>query len=170
MDRGSVTFGDFGRGGAGDERSGGGGGGGKPVIDQDLMDTWYPDCRECTCCKVFKFRSTVPSFVMICYPDKFVFFLCGICFCSCFFRVSVGSCFACASPEEHDEITDPPRLPAASFVGMRLCVKLAHDMRKIPRAVEDSSPAHEVLLVDVVHVSFTRFRVLGGTITLEEGC
>lgn len=54
MDRGTVTFGDFGPGGAGDGRSGSGVGGGKPVIDQDLMDTWYPDCRECTCCKVFK--------------------------------------------------------------------------------------------------------------------
>lgn len=56
MDRDGVTFGDFGTGGVDGRRgnggSGGGRGGGKPVVDQDLMDTWYPDCRECTCCKV----------------------------------------------------------------------------------------------------------------------
>ena len=62
MDADGVSFGDFGAGsgGGGGSRGkrgsggGGGGGGGKPVVDQDLMDTWYPDCRECACCKVGK--------------------------------------------------------------------------------------------------------------------
>lgn len=55
MDGDGVSFGDFGMGGAGGKSSGSSRGrraGGKPTIDQDLMDTWYPDCRECDCCKV----------------------------------------------------------------------------------------------------------------------
>lgn len=58
MDADGVSFGDFGPGNSGGGPRGGssGGrmGGGKPTVDQDLMDTWYPDCRECTCCKVKK--------------------------------------------------------------------------------------------------------------------
>ena len=57
MDADGVSFGDFGAGsGGGGHRgkrgSGGAGAGGKLIVDQDLMDTWYPDCRECACCKV----------------------------------------------------------------------------------------------------------------------
>lgn len=57
MDADGVSFGDFGESGASGggyqgRRGSGGGAGGKPAVDQDLMDTWYPDCRECTCCKV----------------------------------------------------------------------------------------------------------------------
>lgn len=48
MDADGVYFGDFGGGG-------GGAAGGKSSAQakQDLMDTWYPDCRECACCKVW---------------------------------------------------------------------------------------------------------------------
>lgn len=42
MDADGVSFGDF----------GGGRGGATSTAQQDLMDTWYPDCRECACCKV----------------------------------------------------------------------------------------------------------------------
>lgn len=55
MDMDGVSFGDFGARGVNGGRDSGGGrssGAGKPVVDQDLMDTWYPDCRECVCCKV----------------------------------------------------------------------------------------------------------------------
>ncbi|CAM9632318.1 unnamed protein product, partial [Ectocarpus sp. 13 AM-2016] len=60
MDSDGVTFGDFGGGGSsggggvGDGGGGGGGGrgpGARSTAQQDLMDTWYPDCRECSCCK-----------------------------------------------------------------------------------------------------------------------
>eukprot|EP00752_Nemacystus_decipiens_P012744 g11285.t4 len=50
MDADGLSFGDF----------GGGGGGGVPggkatsTAQQDLMDTWYPACRECACCKGYK--------------------------------------------------------------------------------------------------------------------
>ena len=47
MDVDGVSFGDFGVASAGrGERSR------QSVVDQDLMDTWYPDCRDCQCCKV----------------------------------------------------------------------------------------------------------------------
>ena len=47
MDADGMSFGDFGGGG-------GGAAGGKSTAQakQDLMDTWFPDCRECACCKV----------------------------------------------------------------------------------------------------------------------
>lgn len=58
MDSDGVSFGDFGGGGGGSSGGGGGGGGrgagAKSTAQQDLMDTWYPDCRECSCCKVGK--------------------------------------------------------------------------------------------------------------------
>lgn len=47
IDSDGVSFGDFGvvRAGGREESR-------KLKVDQDLMDTWYPDCRDCPCCKV----------------------------------------------------------------------------------------------------------------------
>lgn len=47
IDGDGVSFGDFGLVGAGGREESR-----KSMVDQDLMDTWYPDCRDCPCCKV----------------------------------------------------------------------------------------------------------------------
>ncbi|CAN0238567.1 unnamed protein product [Scytosiphon promiscuus] len=39
----------------------GGVGGAKSTAEQDLMDTWYPDCRECVCCKGYKHGCKTPA-------------------------------------------------------------------------------------------------------------
>ncbi|CAM9160945.1 unnamed protein product [Choristocarpus tenellus] len=54
IDKEGVSFGDF-------RYSKAGEGKGKKIVDQDLMDTWYPDSRNCTCCKGYKYGCKNPA-------------------------------------------------------------------------------------------------------------
>ncbi|CAN0383943.1 unnamed protein product [Pylaiella littoralis] len=94
MDADGVTFGDFGGGGS---RSAGG----TTTAEQDLMDTWYPDCRECACCKGYKHGCNTPA----CKTT-------GLCACSSgdgpAAPISAVSALPTASPSPPEAAATPP--------------------------------------------------------------